>query len=186
MRVVYDTMLFFQVAAQRPPRLHGTFQALDAKRVQLCISQALFDEVADVLSRPEFLRKAAHFTPEIAAQFFAKIKSAALWFDAVPAAFTLSAHPKDNHLFNLAIAANAQRLVTWEARLTALQQPGSLDGQRLRSLAPQLRIVTPKALVTELKRAPPPPPQTPTRHPTKAVRSPQIDRSRDGGHEPER
>lgn len=74
-RVVYDTMLFFQVAAQEPPRLHGTFQAIDARKVQLCLSPESMDEITDVLTRPEFLEKAPHFTSERAAQFFAKIKA---------------------------------------------------------------------------------------------------------------
>src|SRR2546428_3911029 len=103
-RVIYDTMLFFQAAAQKPPRLHGTFQALDARKVQLCMSQELFDEIADVLSREEFLEKAPHFTPERAAIFFAKVKSVSAWIASVPDTFTLPDHPKDDHLFNLAIA----------------------------------------------------------------------------------
>src|SRR5439155_14745277 len=104
MRAVYDTMLFFQVAAQEPPRIHGTFQAVDAGLVQLCMSQTLFDEIADVLSRAEFREKAPHFTPEVAAQFFAKVKSVSNWINPVPNAFTLPAHPDDDHLFDLAIA----------------------------------------------------------------------------------
>jgi putative PIN family toxin of toxin-antitoxin system len=151
MRVVYDTMLFFQVAAQQPPRLHGSFQAIDAGRVQLCMSRELLEEVADVLSRPEFLDKAPHFTPELAMQFFAKLRSASTWFEPVPNVFTLAEHPKDDHLFNLAIAARVDRLVTWESRLLRLQDQSSADVQRLRSLAPQLRIVTPKELLSELK-----------------------------------
>ena len=151
MRVVYDTMLFFQVAAQQPPRLHGSFQAIDAGRVQLCMSRDLFEEVADVLSRPEFLEKAPHFTPPIAAEFFAKVRSVSIWFEPVPRLFTLPEHAKDDHLFNLAIAAGADRLVTWESKLLSLQDQSSPDGQRLRTLAPNLRIVTPKELLAELK-----------------------------------
>ncbi len=150
-RVVYDTMLFFQAAAQEPPRLHGSFQAIDSRRVQLCMSRELFDEIADVLSRKEFLEKAPHFTPQRAAQFFTKIKSVSAWMESVPSAFTLPDHLKDDHLFNLAIAAKADRLVTWEGRLLDLDAPGSADGQRLRDLAPQLRILTPVALMAELK-----------------------------------
>lgn len=149
-RVVYDTMLFFQAAAQAPPRLHGTFRALDARKAQLCMSPALLDEIIDVLSRREFLDKAPHFTPQRAAQFFAKIRSVSDWIEPIPGVFSLPDHPKDDHLFNLAIAAKADRLVTWESRLLALNEPDSVDGQRLRRLAPQLRILTPAAFMGEL------------------------------------
>jgi len=150
-RVVYDTMLFFQAAAQQPPRLHGTFQAIDARKVQLCMSQDLFDEIVDVLGRPEFLEQAPHFTPDRAARFFAKIKSVSIWIDRVPDAFTLPDHSKDDHLFNLSIALHADRLVTWEKRLLALEESDSADGQRLRLLALSLHIVTPAELLAELK-----------------------------------
>lgn len=151
MRVDYDTMLFFQVAAQQPPRLHGSFQAIDAGHVQLCMSLELLDEFVHVLSRPEFQGNARHFTPDLAQQFFAKIKSVALWFDSVPKLFTIPKHSKDDHLFNLAIAAQADRLVTWESRLLGLQDENSQDGQRLRNLAPELKIITPLVLLNELR-----------------------------------
>ena len=150
-RVVYDTMLYFQAAAQEPPRLHGTFQAVEKGTVQLCLSNALFDEVTDVLSRPEMREKAPSLTPERVASFLTKTRSECLWAEEVPQRFTLPGHPDDDHFFNLAIAVNADFLVTWENRLLALDNPDSVDGQRLRSFVPQLRIITPTDLVASLR-----------------------------------
>jgi len=149
--VVYDTMLFFQAAAQNPPRLHGTFQALDAGTVRLCMSQELYDEIADVLTRPEIRKKAPSLTTTRVAQFLAKVKSVSRWFDEVPHVFTLAGHSDDDHIFNLAIAAQAQFLITWEGRILKLEHADSEEAKLLRTLAPVLAILSPVDFAAKLK-----------------------------------
>ena len=75
----------------------------------------------------------------------------------VPARFSLPQHPKDDHLFDLAIQAQADYLVTWESRLLKLQSADTPEAQRLRQLAPKLTILTPKQLSDALKISQPPP-----------------------------
>jgi predicted nucleic acid-binding protein len=72
-------------------------------------------------------------------------------FDSVPAMFTWPAHPDDDHVFNLAIHANAEYLVTWERRILKLANDTTLPADLLRRLAPDLKIVTPKELAEVLK-----------------------------------
>jgi predicted nucleic acid-binding protein len=70
----------------------------------------------------------------------------------VPEVFTWEEHPDDNHLFNLAISANAKYLVTWESRILKFGKGMTPAAQLLRQLAPELAIVTPAELAAELKR----------------------------------
>jgi predicted nucleic acid-binding protein len=76
------------------------------------------------------------------------------YVSVVPRAFTLARHPKDDHLFNLAIAGRADYLVTFETRLLELDKKHSDDGARLRELTPELRIVAPSSLAAELAAHP--------------------------------
>jgi predicted nucleic acid-binding protein len=62
--------------------------------------------------------------------------------------------PAARHIFNLAIAAKAKYLVTWENRIHKLATELTEDAIRLRTLAPQLEIVTPKQLTERLKPQP--------------------------------
>ena len=81
-------------------------------------------------------------------------KILAEWFDSVPHAFTWPQDPDDDHLFNLAIHAQAKHLVTWETRLLELPKSSTPAAKLLRELAPDLSIVTPKELA-EILKAPP-------------------------------
>jgi putative PIN family toxin of toxin-antitoxin system len=150
-RVVYDTMIFFQWAALPEDRQHATIRALYNGSVRLCVSKALLDEVRDVLSRPEIRAKAPNLTPERLKHVLAATLDRAEWFADVPNVFTWTKHPDDDHIFNLAIAAKAQYLVTWEKRMLKLTSDSTEDADRLRALAPQLEIITPKLFATRLE-----------------------------------
>lgn len=156
-RVVYDTMLFFQ-AASRPQRVHATFRAVYDRRANLCVSPELLAEVHDVLTRPEHQARFPELTPEAVRAFLAEITSQATTFDPVPGIFTWPQHPDDDHLFNLAIEARADYLVTWETRILKLATDTKPAAELLRRLAPNLSIITPKQLAELLKASAP---QTP-------------------------
>lgn len=147
---VYDTMLFFQEAALPAHRRHGTFMAVDDGRVQLCLSRELFSEISDVLHRPELQKKSPHLTPDRVKLILGVILDKALMLDPVPSLFHWPSHPDDNHLFNLAIAAKAEFLVTWETRLLQMREDDSEESVQLRSFAPQLRIETPPEFLQAL------------------------------------
>lgn len=150
-RVVYDTMLFLQWAALPADRTHASIRAVLDGRVRLCMSQALLDEVKDVLSRPAVMARSPNLTPHRLQLIVETTLDHAEWFADVPDAFTWPHHPDDDHSFNLAIAARADRLVTWENRIHDIALNFPLDWARLYALAPQLRIVTPKELAEELR-----------------------------------
>ena len=149
-RVVYDTMVFLQ-SAVRTDRTHATMRAARDGRVTLCISAALIAELRDVLSRAPMIAKFPALTPQRLADFLEEITLIATHIDLVPKTFTWPHHPGDDHVFNLAIAAQAQHLVTWESRSLAL--PASTDpaAAELKRLAPTLSIITPAQLALIVK-----------------------------------
>jgi predicted nucleic acid-binding protein len=153
-RAVYDVMIFFQWAtlpADEPNRIHGTLRALLDGDIRLCMSKASLDEVRKVLTDEELVIDYPALTPDRVAAILDKALEYADWFDTVPRHFSLAAHTKDDHLFNLAIESDAKYLVTFEKRILAMQNGQTADARRLRRLAPSLRIVNPPTLARELK-----------------------------------
>src|SRR3954470_11841875 len=109
---VYDCMLFLQ-AASRPDRVHGTFRLLADGTVTLCMSPAVLAEIRDVLTRPELRAKFPALTPEHVEVFLDHVLASARLIDPVAEVFTLPRDPKDEPYVNLAVAAGARYLVTW-------------------------------------------------------------------------
>jgi predicted nucleic acid-binding protein len=109
------------------------------------------DEVRAVLNRPELAERFPSLTADRTDAVLREARRHADWFEAVPKRYSLPSHPKDDHLFNLAIQANARYLVPWENRL--LNVPHGLTdlARQLRELAPGLEIITPVTLASLLQ-----------------------------------
>jgi putative PIN family toxin of toxin-antitoxin system len=143
---VYDAMVMLQWAATpaEPNRQHATVSALTSGQIRLAMSQRLLDEIRGVFFRPELQKRFPNLTPRHAAAIIRKALEFSDWFDNVPLRFSLPLHPKDNHLFDLAIESKATYLVTWETRLLRLRTGHSPEAKRLRQLAPGLSLVDPR------------------------------------------
>ncbi|HZL34330.1 MAG TPA: putative toxin-antitoxin system toxin component, PIN family [Tepidisphaeraceae bacterium] len=153
-RAVYDMMVFFQWATlppEQPHRQHATLAAVINRTVRLCLGPELLFEVQNLLTRPELQVKYKSMTPEHVAAILSRARRYAVWFENIPKRFALPNHEKDNHLFDLAIEAKADYLVTFERRLLALPTAPNQEGHRLRELAPSLEIITPKSFAELLK-----------------------------------
>jgi putative PIN family toxin of toxin-antitoxin system len=148
---VYDTMVFLQ-AAINPNRKYTTFEAIESGRIKLCLSNDLIAEIRDVLTRPSLANTFPALTPDRVAQFLDKLGAIATTIADVPQVFTWPQHPDDDHLFNLAIHARANFLVTWETRILKLATEATEAATLLRRLAPGLSIVTPKHIADLLRQ----------------------------------
>jgi putative PIN family toxin of toxin-antitoxin system len=148
--VVYDCMIFLQAVA-RPSRVHGTMRVLQESRIELCISPDIVAELGDVLNRPELLEKFPELRPTRVRVFFDDILARARMHANVPRVFSLPRDKKDEPYINLAIAADAPFLVTWNDRhLTYLMREDSPEGREFRSRYPQIKIVDPPAFLRSL------------------------------------
>ena len=148
-KVVYDTMVLLQAAAN-PHRRYATLEAAEDRRVQLCVSSDLLTELRGVLSRPSMAAKLPSLTRERVSHFLQHIQLIATTYDPVLPLFTLSRHSDDDHVFNLAIAAQADFLVTWEKRLLNLASSTDPESQLLWQFVPRLIILSPAELGARL------------------------------------
>jgi putative PIN family toxin of toxin-antitoxin system len=117
------------------------------------VSPAILAEVEDVLSRPVLRTRFPILTAERVAAFINKFKNVACVMPDPPNVFTLPRDRKDEPYTDLALAANAKYLVTWNERhLTYLMRKDTSEGQEFCRKFPRLTILSPTAFLGEFDR----------------------------------
>lgn len=147
-RVVYDNNVLFQAFVSPGGFGFRCLQFVEEKRVELFRSRASMRELADVLARvlldPEFPQIA---TEGQVARFLRRIHALSRPVRNVPLAFHLLRDPKDEPILNLAIAAKATRLVTWNKRhLGYLMKRDTPEGRDFCKRFRRLIIVDPRPI----------------------------------------
>ncbi len=143
-------MVFLQ-AASRPegPAARLFIDFVEPGHLALFVSGAILAEVRDVLGRPRVRAKNPTITDERVDEFFRRIDQVAHKIDNVSALYSLPRDPDDEPYLNLALAANADFLVTWDKDMLDLMQD-----EAFRTQFPQLTIVSPVALLHALTISP--------------------------------
>ena len=150
--VVYDCMIFLQAAA-RPGHVHGTMRLVRDGRVTLCLSATILEEVRDVLTRPEVRAKFPALQPDHVGVFLNDLLSRARMVQEVPPGFSLPRDKKDEPYIDLAIAAEARYLVTWNDRhLTYLMRKDTPEGLGFCQRFPGICIIDPPSFMDEIGR----------------------------------
>ena len=136
--------VFVQAAANPNGPAMACFDRLAHLNGQLCLSDAILLEIGEVLNRPELRQRLTRLTPIRVGQFLDDVRAAALVIDVIPHAFSLPRDSKDEPYLDLAIAAGADYLLTWNARhLTYLMNEDSPEGKEFRRRYPKLTITNP-------------------------------------------
>jgi len=152
---VFDCMVYLQAAARPVGPARACLEMAQEGRVVLSISSPV--RVEDVLSRPRIRRKFPSLTPEAVAVFLGDIDALASCVAEVPKVVTLPRDPKDEPYLNLAVAAGAKYIVSWDNDLLDLMAENPL-GTEFRGRFPGLVIVTPVAFLREMAQGPAPSP----------------------------
>jgi putative PIN family toxin of toxin-antitoxin system len=142
-------MVFFQ-AASRPagPAARLFIEFIEAGHLALSVSDTILAEVRDVLGRPRIRAKNPTVTDEMVEDFFRRIDQVAQKIDNIPASYSLPRDPDDEPYLNLALAVDADYLVTRDNDLIDLMQDATFRAQY-----PRLTILNPVALL-QILRAP--------------------------------
>ena len=152
-RAVFDCMVFFQAAA-RPtgPAARLFIDFVEGGRLTLYVSDAIIEEVREVLGRPRIRAKNPALTDDSVAEFCSRVQHVAHRIDPVPASFTLARDPDDEPYLNLAIAVAADYLVTRDNDMLELMSDAAFCAQ-----FPALTILDPVALLRILNPMDPAP-----------------------------
>ena len=155
-RVVYDCVVFLQGAGRRGNAARKCLDLIDDGTVQLCLSADVLAEIEDVLHRPEILRKFPLIESEDSQTLLRTARNRALLLAEVPKAFQLPRDHDDEPYTDLAIAAHAKFLVTWNERhLTYLMRQETPEGAEFCRRFPNVKIVDPPSFLAEIRRLTP-------------------------------
>jgi putative PIN family toxin of toxin-antitoxin system len=150
--VVFDRMTYLQAAASTAGPAAAALRLLEAGAISLFISEAVLREVRDVLSRPRVRRKNTQLTDESVAGFLQYLSEKAFLVDSIPEQFSYPRDPKDEPYVNLALAAGARFLVTWDKDLLDLMRADLPDGKSFQERFPGLTILDPVAFLRETRQ----------------------------------
>ena len=148
---VFDCMVYLQAAARAEGPGRACLRLAEEGRILLCISPPVHAEVANVLNRPQVRRKFAALTPEAVTVFLEDVSRLARSVPQVPSVVTFPRDPKDEPYLNLALAAGAEYLVTWDKDLLDLMNESTVEGKAFRQRFPQLTCLTPVAFLQVIR-----------------------------------
>ena len=154
-RVVLDTVVFIQALLGGRGHAAGCIQRLKAGRFVLLMSDETIAELQDVPFPPKLRAKYPFITDEAVVAFTAEIESLSVRIPRPPPVLELPRDRKDEPLINLAVAGQADFIVTWNERhLTYLMKRDTPEGEIFCARFPTIAIVTPPAFLTTLDRLP--------------------------------
>lgn len=142
-RAVFDCMVFLQGAARRNGPAARCLRMAEQGHVSLLLSVAILNEIKDVLGRPAALRKFPELADILLPRRLEEWRHAGIMIETVPPTLRLVADAKDEKYLNLAIAGNADFLVSWDKHLLALRSDATPEGLAFPEACPTTRIVTP-------------------------------------------
>jgi len=143
-RVVFDCVVCLQGAARETGPAGACFRLMTEDAVTVCVSNSVLAQVADVLTRRKVRQRFKTLTGDRVEAFLRELRSRAVMFDPVPEVFTYPRDPDDEPYVNLAVAAGAKYLVTWDKDLLDLMAE-TPPGTDFRARFPGLVILTPVA-----------------------------------------
>jgi putative PIN family toxin of toxin-antitoxin system len=151
LRAVFDCMVFLQGAARRRSPAGLCLSLAERGLIELCVSEDIFREVADVLSRPRVRAKFTVLRPEFVKDFIRILRAMSTVFEDVPRAIAFSRDPKDEPYLNLAVRAQAHYLISRDNDVLGLSARRPRRGGTPKKRCPQLQIVEPSAFIAAME-----------------------------------
>jgi putative PIN family toxin of toxin-antitoxin system len=138
-------MILYQATANQSGPAAKLLRQLETGQFTLYVSDEVLDEARDVLSRPKLRAKNPRITDEAVQKTFDLLGRLAQTVSDVPSLYSLPRDPDDEPYLNLALAAHADYLVTWDKDLLDLMQDASFRAEH-----PRLTILDPVVLLQTL------------------------------------
>lgn len=143
--IVIDTDVLVSTASH-PEKTFAIWEAVRAGHLTPVTTESALLELLDVAGRPEVQAALPKLQANLPS-FVAEYRQRARFIAEPPTLFTLQADPKDSFLFNIAIAAQAPLLVSFDStHVLPLADLAHPQHSLLKSLAPTITILHPKVL----------------------------------------
>lgn len=151
-RVVYDCVVFLQGLIKETGPGADCLQLFEDGRIELFMSEAVLNEIGDVLTRPELQHRLPLLTQERAERLLGGLKEKATFLESVPAEFSYDRDPKDEMYINLALAAGPAYLVSRDNDPLDLMKETD-TGKDFRQRFPSVTILDPVAFLREVEKS---------------------------------
>jgi len=148
-------MVFLQALVSKRGPAFRCFTEVERGRVILALSPSVFAEVREVLGRFDLQQKFTGLIPERVDRFLKEVASRSIFLQDVPSIFNLPRDPKDEPYIDLAIAAHANYLVTWNMRhLGYLMKHDTPEGKDFCRRFPDIKILEPPTFLHDVDGLP--------------------------------
>jgi putative PIN family toxin of toxin-antitoxin system len=148
---VFDCMVFLQAAASDRSAAFACLEFVESGRVSLQLSPPILAEVRAVLSRPRIRERFPSLTDARVELFVQKLATMAVVVAEVPECGVPLRDPKDLPYLDLAVATNADYLVSRDNDLLDLESDREFVERH-----PHLRVVEPAAFLHVVRATPSP------------------------------
>lgn len=150
--IVCDCMVFLQAVANDNSPAAKIFDLVESGEIRLFVSEQILREAREVMNRPRLRAKLGGLTDERIDAFFLRLEKQAFWLREVPPQFDFRRDPKDAPYVNLAVAADADFIVSRDHDLLDLMSNYDDDSKEFRQRFRPLKVITPEMLLTEVER----------------------------------
>lgn len=147
-RAVFDCNVLIQAVAFGSGPAAACLQIVERGQAELLISKATLGELRRVLAYREVLEINSELTPVRIASFVERLTFRATLIRRVRHTFDYPRDPDDEPYIDLAIAANADYLVSRDKDLLSLMTSHSPVCRRFRQMARPLRVVDPPTFIS--------------------------------------
>ena len=145
-------MVFLQAVTNDDSPAAKILDLMESGEIQLYVSEQILREAREVMNRPRLRAKLAGLTEERIAAFFLRLERQAFWLREVPSKFDFQRDPKDAPYINLAVAADADFIVSRDNDLLDLMSKYDDDSKEFRQRFRPLKVITPETLLAEVER----------------------------------
>ncbi len=143
-RVVFDCNVYVQALVNSNSAAARCLDLTRRGRVEAFISQQTLAELKEVLQRPNVLRLLPHATSEQIEAFLEDVIAVSTRIRHIPARFDFERDPKDEPYINLAIAADADYIVSRDKDLLDLMTGHTKECKEFRQRFRPLRVIEPQ------------------------------------------
>ncbi len=141
--VVYDCMVFLQGLISESGVAVNCFELFENGIIEMFVSEEVLAEIQDVITRPKLQAKYSRLTDERAEKLVEVLRTKATLIKNVPSVFNYARDPKDEKYINLAIAADAEFIISCDTDLLDLMTGFDDDSKEFRQKFRRLKIIQP-------------------------------------------
>ncbi len=142
-RVVFDCNVLLQAAAREKSVAAKCLNFAESGLIQLCLSRKVLAEVEDVLNRPEIRAHFPDLSDEIVGAFLKRLQKLSVLVRRVPKEFSYPRDEDDEPYINLAVAADANFIVSRDRDLLDLMTGYTDECKEFRQRFRSLKVVEP-------------------------------------------